>query len=132
MHVVCMFFYMHCPVNTSSNRGYPKKRLQSLVLLPFCKATIKRVYAIRRFCGQHSVIFYFRILWSRHTIKTLTLKVSLYDPLIWSLLESFKLRVQTLTTNPRQRQILRCKAINCKLTFKIAMPDNTFDIRKKI
>ena len=50
MMVSCMFsacfFYMHCPVNTSSNRGYSKKRLQSLILLPFCKATIKLVNAI--------------------------------------------------------------------------------------
>ena len=28
---------------------------------------------------MNSVIFYFRILWSRHTVKTLSLKVSLCE-----------------------------------------------------
>ena len=109
MYVFCMLFIYIALYNISSNRGYSKKRL----LLPFCKATIKLVYAICRFWDQDGVIFYYRILVKAY-YKTLSSKVSLYQSFDLVIIREFKfaLKLQQCWT----RTDLRCKAMKCKWT----------------
>ena len=116
MFSACFLYTLPCIISVLIMHGYSKKRLQSLMMLPFCKATIKLVYTMHMpFLGSTWRHFLLPHTLLKANYKTLSLKVVLYQSLPTFdlvIIREFKfaLKLQQCWT----RTDLRCKAMKCK------------------